>query len=106
MVGFPVGWQQCTCVWTLTLVKVSGGDIGFVRLLCDPGKVPMDKEIPKISFDLKLSEDEGSEVSIPKDIWKQGSSTGQLVVGKVLSDRTYHFEALKTILFRILNPGR
>ncbi|KAK4425444.1 hypothetical protein Salat_1738400 [Sesamum alatum] len=67
----------------------------------------MEGDLLRLDSALSLAEEEGSGVIIPQAEWEKGASGFQLtLVGRVLSSRAIHFDALKDSLLSILQPAK
>ncbi|KAL0426172.1 UNVERIFIED_CONTAM: hypothetical protein Sradi_1152000 [Sesamum radiatum] len=67
----------------------------------------MEEDIARLGQALILTEEEEVGVVMPVGIWHSDSDSGGFhTVGRVLSHKSYHMEALKTVLQSALNPAK
>ncbi|KAK4438883.1 hypothetical protein Salat_0222900 [Sesamum alatum] len=67
----------------------------------------MDDELLKLGQNLSLSYVEVTRVEIPLDLWNSDTDLpGFCVVGRLLSHKSFHFEALRSTLTTAFNPIR
>ncbi|KAL0315597.1 UNVERIFIED_CONTAM: hypothetical protein Sradi_5437900 [Sesamum radiatum] len=67
----------------------------------------MEEDIARLGQALILTEEEELGVVMPAGIWHSDSDSGGFhTVGRVLSHKSYHMEALKTLFQSALNPAK
>ncbi|KAK4425511.1 hypothetical protein Salat_1745100 [Sesamum alatum] len=67
----------------------------------------MENDLLRLDSILSLTVEEGSGVVIPQSEWDKGSGGFRLtLVGRLLSHRSVHFDALKVSLTNILQPAK
>ncbi|KAK4438866.1 hypothetical protein Salat_0221200 [Sesamum alatum] len=66
----------------------------------------MSLKVSDLSLNISLMEEEEKEVIIPEEEWNKKVDHRLTLVGRVLTDRVYNFEATKSSLIRALNPER
>ncbi|KAL0355667.1 UNVERIFIED_CONTAM: hypothetical protein Sradi_4013600 [Sesamum radiatum] len=65
----------------------------------------MDSDLDKLGMALTLTDKEDNGAMIPMGLWQNDNETeGFFVVGRILSLRAFHADALRTTLFAAFNP--